>query len=58
MTTVADQPWFQDAALAKVFTLLNADGGEVRVVGGAVRNSLLGSRLAISISPQRLFRPK
>ncbi|MCF1466708.1 CCA tRNA nucleotidyltransferase [Agrobacterium vitis] len=42
MTTVADQPWFQDAALAKVFALLNADGGEVRVVGGAVRNSLLG----------------
>ncbi|MUO80093.1 CCA tRNA nucleotidyltransferase [Agrobacterium vitis] len=42
MTTVADRPWFQDAALAKVFALLNADGGEVRVVGGAVRNSLLG----------------
>ncbi|MVA81265.1 CCA tRNA nucleotidyltransferase [Agrobacterium vitis] len=42
MTTVADQPWFHDAALAKVFALLSADGGEVRVVGGAVRNSLLG----------------
>lgn len=42
MTSVADQPWFQDAGLAKVFALLNDDGGEVRVVGGAVRNSLMG----------------
>ncbi|MBB4006347.1 CCA tRNA nucleotidyltransferase [Allorhizobium taibaishanense] len=42
MTSVADQSWFQDAGLAEVFALLNADGGEVRVVGGAVRNSLMG----------------
>jgi len=42
MTSVANQPWFQDVGLAEVFALLNADGGEVRVVGGAVRNSLMG----------------
>ncbi|MDQ0454485.1 CCA tRNA nucleotidyltransferase [Rhizobium paknamense] len=42
MTSVADQPWFTDAALQKVLALLNSDGGEGRVVGGAVRNSLLG----------------
>ncbi|MGG7518590.1 CCA tRNA nucleotidyltransferase [Allorhizobium undicola] len=42
MISVADQPWFADVALQKVLALLNSDGGEGRVVGGAVRNSLLG----------------
>jgi poly(A) polymerase len=42
MISVADQPWFQHAALNRVMTLLNSDGAEGRVVGGAVRNSLLG----------------
>lgn len=42
MTSIADQSWFAAPALRRVFTLLNADGGEVRVVGGAVRNSLMG----------------
>jgi len=46
MTSVADQPWFQDPALGRVFALLNADGGEGRVVGGAVRNSLMGLAVA------------
>ncbi|MBD8556493.1 CCA tRNA nucleotidyltransferase [Rhizobium sp. CFBP 8762] len=41
MTSIADQSWFAAPALRRVFTLLNADGGEVRVVGGAVRNSLM-----------------
>ncbi|RUM22058.1 CCA tRNA nucleotidyltransferase [Rhizobium vallis] len=42
MTGLADQAWFRDPALARVLALLNADGGEGRVVGGAVRNSLMG----------------
>lgn len=42
MISVADQRWFQDPALGRILTLLNADGAQTRVVGGAVRNSLLG----------------
>ena len=40
--SVAGEAWFQDTALQRVFDLLNADGGEVRVVGGAIRNALMG----------------
>ncbi len=42
MTTVAGESWFLAPSLRRVFDLLNAEGGEVRVVGGAVRNSLMG----------------
>ncbi|KQV38275.1 MULTISPECIES: CCA tRNA nucleotidyltransferase [unclassified Rhizobium] len=42
MTSVAGEAWFSKPALKRIFDLLNADGGEVRVVGGAVRNSLMG----------------
>ncbi|MDH6267006.1 poly(A) polymerase [Rhizobium sp. SG_E_25_P2] len=42
MTSVAGETWFRDPALARVFALLNGEGGEARVVGGAVRNSLMG----------------
>ncbi|OWV88884.1 poly(A) polymerase [Rhizobium sp. R635] len=42
MTGIADQAWFRDPALARVLALLNTDEGEGRVVGGAVRNSLMG----------------
>ena len=46
MTTVAGQMWFEDPALKKVLSVLNADGGEGRVVGGAVRNSLMNLPVA------------
>jgi poly(A) polymerase len=46
MTTVAGEVWFKDAALGQVLSLLNDDGGEGRVVGGAVRNSLMGLDVA------------
>ncbi|PST19399.1 CCA tRNA nucleotidyltransferase [Rhizobium sp. JAB6] len=46
MTSVADEAWFRDEALQRVLTLLDADGGEGRVVGGAVRNSLMGLPVA------------
>jgi poly(A) polymerase len=42
MTSVAGETWFQDPALQRVLDLLNADGGEARVAGGAVRNALMG----------------
>lgn len=45
MTSVADQDWFKAPGLTRVLDLLNHDG-EARVVGGAVRNSLMG--LAVS----------
>lgn len=42
MTSVAGEPWFTRPSLVRILSLLNADGGEARVVGGAVRNSLMG----------------
>lgn len=39
--SLRDAPWLNGPAL-RVLTLLNADGEEARVVGGAVRNALLG----------------
>lgn len=44
--SVKDQNWFQDERFQDVFALLNADGGEARVAGGAVRNSLMGHDVA------------
>jgi poly(A) polymerase len=41
MTSVAREAWFQDAALQRVLALLNGNGGEARVAGGAVRNALM-----------------
>jgi len=42
MTNLQSETWFRDPALTRLLTLLNADGAETRVVGGAVRNSLMG----------------
>ncbi len=42
MTNLGNEAWFRDPALTRVLSLLNANGGEGRVVGGAVRNSLMG----------------
>ena len=41
MTSVSGEAWFTDPALVRVLALLNSDGGEGRVAGGAVRNSLM-----------------
>ncbi len=46
MTSVAGEAWFRDEALQRALSLLNADGGEGRIVGGAVRNSLMGLPVA------------
>ena len=37
-----DAPWLHRGALPRLFAVLNRDGEEARVVGGAVRNALLG----------------
>jgi poly(A) polymerase len=40
--SLRDAPWLRSGATARVLGLLNADGEEARVAGGAVRNALLG----------------
>lgn len=57
MTNIAGQSWFQDEALQRVLTLLNGEGGEARVAGGAVRNALMGhaindADIATTLTPQ------
>ena len=39
---IADAVWLREPALAKLLAALDRDGEEARVVGGAVRNALLG----------------
>ena len=41
-SSVAEADWFQSKRLHRVLDLLNSDGGEARIVGGAVRNTLMG----------------
>lgn len=38
--------WLKSPPLRALFDALNRDGGEARVVGGAVRNSLLGTKVS------------
>jgi tRNA nucleotidyltransferase/poly(A) polymerase len=40
---LADAPWLRPGPAARVLGLLNGGGVEARVVGGAVRNALLGA---------------
>lgn len=40
--SLRDAPWLKAGPAVRVLALLNADGEEARVVGGAVRNALLG----------------
>jgi poly(A) polymerase len=46
MTNIAGHAWLADAALQRVLALLDADGGKAMIVGGAVRNSLMGLSVA------------
>lgn len=57
--SVAEESWFKDPALSRIFALLNEGDNEVRVVGGAVRNSLMGepvtdTDLATSWAPEQV----
>src|SRR6202171_4675221 len=38
---LSDAPWLKSGPTARVLALLNGNGEEARVVGGAVRNALL-----------------
>jgi poly(A) polymerase/tRNA nucleotidyltransferase (CCA-adding enzyme) len=40
--SLRDAPWLRSGATARVLAMLNADGEEARIAGGAVRNALLG----------------
>ena len=46
VATTLDAPWLKEGAVARLLALLNCDGEEARVVGGAVRNRLLGLPVA------------
>ncbi|MCP1913255.1 CCA tRNA nucleotidyltransferase [Bradyrhizobium brasilense] len=43
---LSDAPWLASGPAARVLDLLNADGEEARVIGGAVRNALMQIPLA------------
>jgi tRNA nucleotidyltransferase/poly(A) polymerase len=40
--TIAGAPWFEAPPVRAIFRALNRDGHEARIVGGAVRNTLMG----------------
>lgn len=57
MSNIAGQDWFSKPGLQRILALLNADGGEARIVGGAVRNALMGMAvgdidMATTLPPQ------
>lgn len=61
MTSVAGEPWFNKPSLKRIMALLNAGGGEGRVVGGAVRNALMGIDvgdidIATTLPPDEVIR--
>jgi poly(A) polymerase len=56
-----DAPWLASAPLSRLLSLLDRDGEEARVVGGAVRNALLGMDageidVATTALPQEVMR--
>ncbi|MEZ5813096.1 MAG: CCA tRNA nucleotidyltransferase [Rhizobiaceae bacterium] len=46
IATIAASAWLGDARLQKVLGLLNRDGEEARIAGGAVRNALFGEAVS------------
>jgi poly(A) polymerase len=57
LPSLARAPWLKEPSLQRVFALVAAAGGEVRVAGGAVRNALLGEPIgdidiATTLAPQ------
>ena len=58
---LADAAWLNDGEVARLLALLGRDGEEARVVGGAVRNALLGHAIdeidvATTAVPQEVVR--
>jgi poly(A) polymerase len=59
--SLSSEAWLTDPALRRVFAALEAEGGEARVAGGAVRNALLGEAvndidIATTLTPERIVR--
>jgi poly(A) polymerase len=57
----ADAAWLRDGPLARILSVLGRDGEEARVVGGAVRNALLGESVreydvATTAAPDEVVR--
>jgi len=55
------EAWLNDGALRRVFDALQAEGGEARVAGGAVRNALMGEPvndidIATTLTPMRIMK--
>jgi poly(A) polymerase len=61
LPSLADAPWLNEPRLQEIMLAIMAAGGEVRVAGGAVRNSLLGEKisdvdLATTMLPAEVMR--
>ncbi len=61
LASLRDAAWLREGALARLLDVLNRDGEEARVVGGAVRNALLGEPIsefdvATTAVPQEVIR--
>ena len=59
--TTLEAPWLRQGRVGRLLALLNGDGEEARVVGGAVRNTLLGLRatetdVATTALPKEVMR--
>jgi poly(A) polymerase len=59
LPALAEAAWLKDRRLQSLLAVLNSDGGETRVAGGAVRNALLGEPvadvdLATTLHPERV----
>ncbi len=59
--SVAGEDWFRSPELRAVFDALNRDGHEARIVGGALRNTLMGlpivdADFAVTAEPDEVMR--
>jgi len=59
--SVADAEWFQRTELQRVFAALNSEGHEARIVGGALRNTLMKLPIgdvdfAVTAEPEEMMR--
>jgi poly(A) polymerase len=46
LPSLANEPWLKESGLSRVFEAISAKGGDARIAGGAVRNSLFGEPVA------------
>jgi tRNA nucleotidyltransferase/poly(A) polymerase len=59
--SLSSEDWLNDPALRRIFDALEAAGGEARVAGGAVRNTLMGEAvndidIATTLTPERIMK--